>query len=158
MPRQRKTRTVACALAALGLLIAAGDAAAQSEGVFVDPDTPAGKEYALPLDKARQDAAPNSGAQGSEPGDTELFGAGISKRDGGGGKGDGQTGGAAAGDRGGDGKQTGGPQSDAAGSVAKAAASSGSGISSGWLTALIAAGVLLVGGIAGLSLRALRAA
>ena len=157
MARQRKTRTVACALAALGLLIAAGDAAAQSEGVFVDPDTPAGKEYALPLDKAREDAAPDSGAQASESGDTELFGAGISKRDGGGGKGDGQTGGAAAGDRGDDGKQTGGSRSDTARSVATAAASSGSGISSGWLTVLIAAGVLLVGGIAGLSLRALRA-
>jgi hypothetical protein len=160
MPRQGKTRIAACALAVLGLLMTAGDAMAQSDGVFVDPDTPAGKEYALPLDKARQDAAPNSGTQGSESGDTELFGAGISKRDGGGGRGDGQGSGAATGDRGGDGKASGSSQSDAAvdpRSVAKAAASSGSGISSGWLTALIAAGVLLVGGIAGLSLRALRA-
>jgi hypothetical protein len=156
MSRQGKTRTVACALAALGLLMTAGDAMAQSDGVFVDPDTPAGKEYALPLDKARQDVAPSSGAQGSESGDTEPFGAGISKRDGGGGGGDA----AGSGDRGGNGKEAGASQSDSAidpRSVAKAAASSGSGISSGWLTVLIAAGVLLVGGIAGVSLRALRA-
>jgi hypothetical protein len=155
MPRQRRTGIAACVLAALGLMMAAGEASAQSDGVFVDPDTPAGKEYALPLDKARHDVAPSSG---SESGDTELFGAGISKRDGGGGNGDGK-GSGATGDRGGDGKQ-GSSQGDAAidaRSVAKAAASSGSGISSGWLTALIALGVLLVGGVAGLSLRALRA-
>jgi hypothetical protein len=160
MRRRGKIRIVACALAALGLLMAAGDAMAQSDGVHVDPDTPAGKEYALPLDKARQDVAPNSGTHGSESGDTELFGAGISKRDGGGGQGDGQGSGAGAEGGGGDradGKQAGGSQSDTARSVAKAAASGGSGISSGWLTALIAAGVLLVGGIAGLSMRALRA-
>ena len=158
MPRRRTTRGAACALTILGLLTGAGQAAAQSDGVFVDPDTPAGKEYALPLDKARQDVAPNSGPQGSDPGNTELFGAGISKRDGGG-KGGAQGGGKGAAAGGADGER-GGSQGGAAidpGSVAKAGASSGSGISSGWLTALIAFGVLLVGGIAGLSLRALRA-
>jgi hypothetical protein len=141
----------------MGLLAGAGEAAAQSDGVFVDPDTPAGKEYALPLDKARQDVAPNSGAGSSEPGDAELFGAGISKKGGGGGSGDGAP---AGGDRGQANGDDGGSQGDSAidpRSVAKAAASSGSGISSGWLTALIAFGVLVVGGIAGLSLRALRA-
>ena len=154
-------RAAVCAAVLFGLLTAAGDAAAQSDGVFVDPDTPAGKEYALPLDKARQDVAPGAGVQGSEGGDAELFGVGISKKSGGGGEaGGGQTA-ANGGDRAKD-------ESDGSGSdgmagadprsVAKAAASGGSGISPGWLTALIAFGVLVVGGVAGLSLRALRSA
>lgn len=153
MPSRRKTGGAACALVVLGLLAGAGQAAAQSDGVFVDPDTPAGKEYALPLDKARQEVAPSSGAQGAGGGDTQLFGAGISKRDGGGKGGGG--GSAAAG--GGNGER--GAQDETAispGSVAKAGASTGSGISAGWLTALIAFGVLVVGGAAGFSLRALR--
>jgi hypothetical protein len=154
MPRQTKTRAAVCALSLLGLLSITGQATAQSEGVHVDPDTPAGKEYALPLDKARQDVAPTAGAQGSEPGEAELFGAGISKKGGGGG-GDGSQKQEGAGGGGNGGSGDGGTIDAPA--VAKAAASSSSGISSGWLTALIAAGVLLVGGIAGLSLRALRA-
>src|SRR5688500_11004564 len=87
MPKQGNSRRAACALAVVGLLAVGGEAAAQSDGVFVDPDTPAGKEYALPLDKARQDVAPNAGGESSQPGEAELFGAGISKKDGGGGKG-----------------------------------------------------------------------
>jgi hypothetical protein len=154
MPRRTRTHGAVCALAVLGLLTVTGEAAAQSDGVFVDPDTPAGKEYALPLDRARQDVAPNSGAQGSEPGNAELFGAGISKRDGGGGSGErgGGESGASNGQRG----EAQGGSGVGTRSVAQAAASSGSGISAGWLTVLIAFGVLVVGGIAGLSLRALR--
>lgn len=155
MPSRRKTGGAACALVALGLLAGAGQAAAQSDGVHVDPDTPAGKEYALPLDKARQDVAPNSGAQGSDPGEAELFGAGISKRDGGG-KGGGGDDGAAAGGSNGESGGSHDPALTDSASVAKATASSGSRISPGWLTALIAFGVLVVGGAAGLSLRALR--
>jgi hypothetical protein len=162
MPGHRRNKRAAvCAVVLFGLLTGAGEAAAQSDGVFVDPDTPAGKEYALPLDKARQDVAPNSAPQGSEQGDTELFGAGISKKGGGGG----QAGGAQTGTDGGDRAKN---ETDRGGSdgmagvdprsVAKAAASGGSGISAGWLTALIAFGVLVVGGAAGLSLRALRSA
>ena len=157
MPSRTKTGGAACALVTLGLLAGAGQAAAQSDGVHVDPDTPAGKEYALPLDKARQDVAPNSGAQGSDGGgDTELFGAGITKQDGGGKGGGGD--GAAAGGSNGEGER-GSSQSPAltdTASVAKAGASTDSGISAGLLTALIALGVLVVGGAAGLSLRALR--
>jgi hypothetical protein len=157
MPRQSKTRGAACIIALLGLLAAGAEAAAQSDGVFVDPKSPAGKEYALPLDKARQDAAPNPGGGGSQPGETELFGAGISKR-GGGGQDGGNRSETGRSDRGDDDNERGaeGGAGVDARSVSKAAASSGSGISSGWLTALVACAVLLVGGIAGLSLRALR--
>jgi hypothetical protein len=45
---------------------------------------------------------------------------------------------------------------EASGAVAKAIAQSDGGLSAGWLTALVALGVLLVGGIIGLSVRALR--
>lgn len=62
----------------LAVTVAPG-AAAQDEGVFVDPETPAGKEYALPLEQARREAAP--GANGRQDGDAAseqpLFGVGI---------------------------------------------------------------------------------
>jgi hypothetical protein len=77
------------AVAALGLLLAApSGAVAQGEGgVHVDPNSPAGKEYALPLDSARREAAggqkgagtgtsPGQGAPAARGG-TPLFGAGI---------------------------------------------------------------------------------
>lgn len=51
---------------------------ASAKGVFFDPESPAGKEYALPLDQAREEA----GAVGTVGGGTgekaQLFGAGIS--------------------------------------------------------------------------------
>jgi hypothetical protein len=50
-------------------------ALAQS-GVHVDPRSPAGKEYALPLDQARREAG-QSGHQGSASGRSALFGEGI---------------------------------------------------------------------------------
>jgi|SRR5829696_7351368 len=55
---------------------AAPPAAAQEDGVFVDPDSPAGKEYAIPLDEARREAAGGGGAgRAGQP----LFGAGIER-------------------------------------------------------------------------------
>jgi hypothetical protein len=162
MPRQTKVRSAICILAGLALFAGAGEAAAQSDGVVVDPESPAGKEYALPLDKARQDVAPTPGAgtdgsdgtNGSD--DTPLFGAGITKRNGA--QDQGRQGGEGSDARGqGDGEEGGDNGADvAARSVTAAASASGSGLSSGWITALVAFGVLLVGGIAGLSLRALR--
>ena len=165
MPMRMNRLGAACVFVALGALMTAGDAAAQRDGVFVDPDTPAGTEYALPLEKARRDVAPDRGARGAEGHDAELFGAGISKRDdddGGatGGQPNAAEGGAAGRERADRGKERDRSQEVAAidpRSVAKAGGSSGSGISPGWLTALIALGVLVVGGVAGLSLRALRA-
>jgi hypothetical protein len=50
--------------------------------VFFDPDTPAGKEYAIPLEQARRDAG--GGGQpgrGNEAGGQPLFGVGIERVD-----------------------------------------------------------------------------
>jgi hypothetical protein len=69
------------ALAAL-LLAATGTppAGAQESGVFVDPDSPAGKEYAIPLEEARRQAA---GGSRANPGSGQpLFGEGIERADG----------------------------------------------------------------------------
>lgn len=53
-------------------------AVAQDDEIFVDPDSPAGKEYALPIDRARQDNAaqarsPRSASERAAP----LFGEGV---------------------------------------------------------------------------------
>ncbi len=68
---------VVCAVAA-GFMAPA--ALAQDEGVFVDPGSPSGKEYALPLDTARREAdptrdpdAPVRAGSRSSP----LFGSGV---------------------------------------------------------------------------------
>jgi hypothetical protein len=63
-------------------------APAQDEpGVFVDPDSPAGKEYAIPLDKARRESGATvpggGGSSGGSDGGTPsgaLFGAGITAK------------------------------------------------------------------------------
>jgi hypothetical protein len=74
-------RTTLIALLAVATLAPA--AAAQEEGVFVDPDSPAGKEYAIPLDQARRDAAGGgNAARGSEDGGQSLFGTGITPAEG----------------------------------------------------------------------------
>jgi hypothetical protein len=62
-------------------LSAAGPSAAraQTDAPQVDPNSPAGTEYELPLDRARQEAAPRAGG-GSGGGDTgaaPLFGEGV---------------------------------------------------------------------------------
>ena len=48
------------AFVALALVGAPGVAAAAEPGVIVDPDSPTGKEYAIPLDKARSDTGGTS--------------------------------------------------------------------------------------------------
>ena len=48
----------------------AAPARASDPGVHLDPGSPAGKEYAIPLEQAR-------GSSGSGPGGAALFGAGI---------------------------------------------------------------------------------
>jgi hypothetical protein len=55
-------------------------AIAQSDSVTVDPGSPSAKEYALPLDQARNDAAGGGGApsgQAGAPAAAPLFGQGI---------------------------------------------------------------------------------
>jgi hypothetical protein len=57
---------------------------AQDDGVFVDPDSPTGKEYAIPLEEARRQADPSSGGgQKVQPGtrDSPLFGEGIEEEE-----------------------------------------------------------------------------
>ena len=44
-----------------------------------DPNSPAGKEYALPLDQAREEATGQKGSS-EEAGGVPLFGSGISER------------------------------------------------------------------------------
>ena len=154
-PSARVAASIGAALALLGG--GAGMAIAQEDGVFVDPDSPAGKEYALPLDSARRDAGWRgrlsalrrsrlcSGrdlARGERAGRSEVKAKAAALR-----AGQRAAGGSIAGAMGG---------VDASRAVAQAVAESGSGLSAGALTALIALGVLLVGGAVGLSLRALR--
>ena len=148
---------IACALVA-------PPAAGAQEPVQVDPDSPAGVEYQLPLDQARSDGAAGGGG-GSGPGSgggsggpVPLFGAGIardgSQSSGGGGEaapdggirgGAGQSGDRA--DRG----ATGAGGGDGAGSGAVATGDGG-----GW-TGLILGGIALavvvLGGALGLALR-----
>ena len=84
-------------------LVAPSTAVAQEE-VQVDPDSPAGVEYKLPLEEARRDAGPDaSGGGGGGP--TPLFGAGIRPVGSQGGDGDGAKGTSD------DGSRTGGGQS-----------------------------------------------
>ena len=70
------------ALASACLAASPGSAGALEPGVHVDPGSPAAKEYALPLNQARQTgqtSANAAGSSGSEPssGEASLFGAGI---------------------------------------------------------------------------------
>lgn len=51
-------------------------AAAQGDRVFVDPGSPSGKEYALPIDRARQEAAARA-KQRSGVQKAPLFGEGV---------------------------------------------------------------------------------
>jgi hypothetical protein len=60
-------------IALCGLAASAQAAAGLEPGVHRDPGSPAAKEYALPINQARQTGSPNHTASGS----AALFGAGI---------------------------------------------------------------------------------
>jgi len=68
---------------ALTLALTASTAAAQEDGVTVDPNSPAGKEYVLPIDQARRDAADGGSGGGAGKRDstgarpTPAFGEGV---------------------------------------------------------------------------------
>ena len=73
-----------CLGVVLAILSLPSPAAAQDEeGVIVDPRSPAGKEYAIPLDRARREAQ-SGGTHSASPartpgvGGASLFGVGIS--------------------------------------------------------------------------------
>jgi len=76
----RQGRLIALVGLAIALAMPAG-AMAQDDEVFVDPDSPTGREYDIPLERARRDASPELGArdQPSRSRSAELFGEGISE-------------------------------------------------------------------------------
>ncbi len=79
MSRTSRLRGAAILCAAL---LAATPAAAQEEGVTIDSDAPAAKEYALPHEAARREASGESAGettQGSR--DSALFGEGVTADD-----------------------------------------------------------------------------
>lgn len=164
MPRLASLRWAVCLAAVVASFAGAeGTAIAQGDGVVVDPESPAGKEYALPLEAARRDGA-GRGTASTGSASAPLFGAGISRRrnsptlDGS----DRRSRGGADSGRSDDASSDATDPTDATdardsrAAAAAAIAEGGTEPSAGLLTALIAFGVLVVGGIVGLSLRALR--
>ena len=149
-------------IALLVLVVAAPPAIARDDGVSVDPDSPAGVEYAVPLDQARRDATgtPGGGSAGTDHGQP-LFGVGIERASagsggGGGAKGSGGSGPSAGTGGGSSGAGTQAGAGEAAGNGASAAAievAASGGSSTGLLSAGIAVAVLLLGLLGGLGLR-----
>jgi len=141
------------------LALAAPVALAQDDEVFVDPGSPSGKEYALPVDSARKQAAKDGRKRSSKTQAAPLFGEGV-----GGGSDDAKASGSAgaSGSRddgdsdGGSTGQTGGSGADSAQAGAatlKAQATSPDG-GSGLAAVLgVGAGVLALGAGIGLLLR-----
>jgi hypothetical protein len=125
-------------------------------GVVVDPESPAGVEYAIPLDRARREAGAGSGAGGGPGsrragGEESLFGAGITRQRDGAGEGTSRegrsgAGGAASGDR--TASEGAGPGEPRSAALASTAPDSGTGE-----TVAIALAVLALGGLLGIALR-----
>ena len=141
------TRSTAIILMGLVLL---PPAAVAQDGVLVDPDSPAGREYAIPLEEARRNAV-GGHPTGRPAADPPLFGAGIeersesspkSQRDGG--SVDGPTRESSRGDR------TDGIAAGANGSAAVSAAAGGSNTA---VIAGIVGAVLAAAALAGFALR-----
>lgn len=75
----RALRRLLLGLGALVLVLALG-MPAHGAGVHVDPSSPAGTEYQLPTDRAREQAGASGeakGAPGGAGGEAPLFGAGV---------------------------------------------------------------------------------
>jgi len=136
--------------------------AGAEDGVTVDPDSPSGKEYQLPLDEARNKgaggdrgaAAGGSGTPGAGSGGgagAPAFGQGITPRGGGEGAGSGSAGRpAASGGSGGAGQPGAGSLSGQPSSPQDSGSGSGYAIA---LTAGALVAVLAIGGAAGFALR-----
>lgn len=169
-----------CTCAAALLVAIALLAPPYAHGQRLDPDSPAGVEYELPLERAREEASRPAGdgpggatkGGGSSPsqgdGAAPLFGAGIENglgRGGGGGGAGGSDPTASARDGGvpardGDvpGRGASGPGAPSGGEPARAsstdiASSAADGGSGALTTGAIAVGVLLLGGLLGLALK-----
>jgi hypothetical protein len=63
------------------LAVAAPAAVAQDDEVFVDPGSPSGKEYALPVDSARKQAAKDAQKGSARAQPAPLFGEGVGDTD-----------------------------------------------------------------------------
>jgi hypothetical protein len=74
-----RTKRAIAALATLLMLMVARGAPAQERGVHLDPGSPAGKEYALPVERARRETSGLSDAAlvAAGPKAVPLFGRGI---------------------------------------------------------------------------------
>lgn len=81
------TRRLVVGLTLLIVAVCASPAAAQ-QSIFVDPDSPTGAEYDIPLERARRDASPDpqSANQSYRSSSAPLFGSGIETGSDGGGK------------------------------------------------------------------------
>lgn len=142
-------------IAALGLALALALAPAAGgqarDEVFVDPDSPAGVEYQLPIERARAlarggSSPPAAGAPGAPP---ALFGEGVEPAREGGSRRDGAPG--AGGATGAPGAQPASAPNAAADGI-RAAAAAPDGMGTG-AVAGIAAAVILLGALAGLAWR-----
>ena len=87
LPMPKSTRFPFGAIAVALILAIPGPAWAQEDEIFVDPNSPAGTEYELPLDRAREEAG-GGGAGGSSgggsgagaaTGEAPLFGEGVER-------------------------------------------------------------------------------
>ena len=82
-PSSRSSMARMGSATAMGLLaawlVSATPVSAKEPPIFVDPDSPAGVEYQLPLQRARQEAAGDADQRASGSGSTRapLFGVGI---------------------------------------------------------------------------------
>ena len=139
----------------------------------MDPDSAPGKEYEIPLDRARQDAAPGGGGDAGRPpngSQAPAFGAGLAPADSAGGadegSGTGKAPGRTDGDNGAAGNGSGGaessPTADAPGTfpsepdaqvAVKTAGSSEGGVGPTLTFSALGVGTLLLGGLVGLLLR-----
>jgi len=72
----RSQLALMCAFTVIASVAVAPVAVAQEDGVTVDPGSPSGKEYALPIDRARAQAA-KGGGSGSDAQKAPLFGEGV---------------------------------------------------------------------------------
>lgn len=143
-------RSVQQLLLALACGLCLPAAAGAQEQPQLDPDSPAGVEYQLPLDQARDDAAGSGKGKAGASSEAPLFGSGIGK--------DGST--AAGGEDGQPSSSS--AKGGSAGSRERESTSERTGVaipgasessSGGPSVSLIAAAVLLAGGALGLGLR-----
>lgn len=152
----RWTRLAILLTAAVTLaLLLLPQARALAGEVHFDSDSPAGKEYALPLDQARDEAAGVGKSDGPAGEKAPLFGEGVSSggggASGGGSPGADRTGDEPAGQNGREPQGSGStPSTATAAAIASASSDNGYDLSSGilWILAVVA-----LGGIAGLVLR-----